>query len=98
MLDGQPLKRCPRRPYLDDPRWYEAIFAAWRYRKAGFLGEVGTWRDQPVKMLAALDVVTGAFNEAERIKVEKEASRRASEKAHARAQARAKGAHAGPRR
>lgn len=62
--EGENLLRCPRRPYKDDPDWYNAIFLAYKYAQKGYLQEPGTWLDQPAILQQAFEVVEGAVNEA----------------------------------
>jgi hypothetical protein len=82
VLDGENLWRCPRRPYLDRPDWYNSIWQSVSYEEKGMLTEPGTWLDQPAKLVEGSTVVRTAHAEAEDTKRKAE-ERRRSAAAHA---------------
>lgn len=65
IIDNEQVYRCPRRPFLDNPQWYNAIYSSSSYMERGMLTEEGTWLDQPAKLSEALQVVGTAHNDAQ---------------------------------
>jgi hypothetical protein len=58
------VKRCPRRPYLDEPEWYNQLFEAYSWREKGFLPGAGTWRDQDHRFVTACNIIDRAHSDA----------------------------------
>lgn len=75
-FDGQELKRCPRRPLLDETDYFDNIFDVYSWYKQGHLPEEGTWRDQPAKFCSTMRAMERAFNEADDEKRAREESKR----------------------
>lgn len=67
VLDGAPLLRCPRRPFLENPDAFNEILVTHRYLQQGLLREPGTWADQSHSMTEALLVVSKAIEDAREI-------------------------------
>lgn len=65
IIDDEQVFRCPRRPFLEDPTWFNAIFMSSSYMEKGMLTEEGTWIDQPAKLVEALQVVGTAHGDAQ---------------------------------
>jgi hypothetical protein len=65
LIDNEQLTRCPRRPFLENPLWYNAIFQSSAYQEKGMLTEPGTWLDQPAKLIQALQVVSQGASDAQ---------------------------------
>jgi hypothetical protein len=63
-FDGERTLRCPRRPYLDEPDWYNQIFEAYSWREKGFLPQPGTWRDQDHRFVLACNIIDRAHSDA----------------------------------
>ncbi len=63
-FDGERILRCPRKPYLDDPDWYNGIFEAYSWREKGFLPGPGTWRDQDHRFVSACNIIDKAHHDA----------------------------------
>lgn len=91
LIDDENVFRCPRRPFLDTPDWFNAIFSSSSYMEKGMLTEVGTWLDQPAKLTQALTVVSKAERDATEYKAKADERRKS-------AQARAAAAAPPPRR
>ena len=58
MFDGDEyLTRCPRRPFLEDPKWFDEIYTAQGWISKGFLPVAGTYGDMPNKLAQCLKVI-----------------------------------------
>lgn len=64
LIDDELITRCPRRPFLDDPQWYNEILRSYRYAQEGMLTEPGTWLDQGAMLVAAFSILDVAVAEA----------------------------------
>jgi hypothetical protein len=80
-LAGQPLDRCPMRPYLDAPVEVNELVTLYRWYKQGMLPDPGTVLDQPSTFVDAMLVIDGALAEAEasRQRAREEEARRAKQ-------------------
>ena len=63
-FDGERVLRCPRRPFLDNPEWYNQLFEAYTWREKGFLPGPGTWRDQDHRFVIACGIIDKAHSDA----------------------------------
>ena len=63
-FDGERVKRCPRKPFLDNPEWFGQIFEAFSWREKGFLPNPGTWRDQDHRFVLACSIIDRANQDA----------------------------------
>ena len=54
VMDDEELMRCPRRPLLDDPIWYDELFWLYGNYKSGILPEPGGLQAQPHKLMEAI--------------------------------------------
>lgn len=81
-LAGEIHKRCPRRPILDDPSFYQEVFWLYRQMEKGYLVEDGGLNDQPSFLVDAFKVIdaTLARIEAHRKEGEDRKRRRAAVK------------------
>jgi hypothetical protein len=77
-IDDEMQIRCPRRPFLDDPGWFNAVFQSSRFQEKNMLTEPGTWLDQPAKLTAAIHVVEAAAEESRDYKKTADERRRAN--------------------
>jgi len=59
-FDGRELRRCPRRPYLDAPEWFNEVFRAYQWLQKGYFPSPGTWADQPAKLIDLVEVIDRA--------------------------------------
>lgn len=58
-FDGEIIKRCPNRPFLDDPELVSLAFTYYNWYKKGHFPEEGTWLDQPaafVDLVSYMDI------------------------------------------
>lgn len=62
-LDGVEIFRCPRRPLLDDPQFFNLIFSTYRHYKDGFLPVSGGILDQAPKMMRAMSAMSTVLEE-----------------------------------
>ena len=62
IMDGEELKRCPRRPLLDEPEGYGQLF--WLYGQAldGKLPEPGGIYDQSARTMECFRVIAMAIS------------------------------------
>ncbi len=67
--------RCPRRPYLEEPGWFNAIFEAYRWYQRDHFPDEGQWLDQSAKLVRYIEVIEAALAEGEAAKAEVTASR-----------------------
>lgn len=65
VFDGETLDRCPRRPFLDDPEWFDSIFTSYSWVQKGFLPVQGTYHDIPNKLATCFKVIDQAIHYAE---------------------------------
>ncbi|KKK52608.1 hypothetical protein LCGC14_3103210, partial [marine sediment metagenome] len=63
-FDGERISRCPRKPYLDSPEWFNSLFEAYSWREKGFLPQPGTWRDQDHRFVIACNIIDRAHSDA----------------------------------
>lgn len=75
VLDGKELERCPRRPMLDDPAFYNAMLKAYSWYKRGHFPDTGTYLDQAAAYTEMLDIFELAISEAKAV-LEKENERK----------------------
>ena len=64
-FDGEHTLRCPRKPYLDDPTWYNNLLEFYGWREKGFLPNPGTWRDQDQRFVTICAVIDKAKADAD---------------------------------
>ncbi len=64
-FDGERILRCPRKPYLDNPDWYNRILEFYGWREKGFLPNPGTWRDQDQRFVTICAVIDKAKSDAD---------------------------------
>lgn len=64
-FDGEHTLRCPRKPYLDNPGWYNNILEFYGWREKGFLPNPGTWRDQDQRFVTICAVIDKAKSDAD---------------------------------
>ena len=76
VIDNEPVFRCPRRPFLEDPTWFNTVWSTANWVERGFLPESGTWLDQPAMLSQALSIVDKATADAREYKHESEERRR----------------------
>lgn len=53
------LSRCPRRPLLDNPAFFDTVFEVYSWYKKGHLPESGGWEEQSaafVQLMRAMDL------------------------------------------
>ncbi len=74
IFDDVELDRCPRRPFLDDPVWFDSIYTAHGYLQKGMLPIAGTYLDLPNKLNTAFKVIDSAVHFAEEEDKKKQAS------------------------
>ncbi|AHC30449.1 hypothetical protein CC53_gp032 [Rhizobium phage vB_RleS_L338C] len=60
------LKRCPRRPLLDDPQFFSELFWGHQQFKKGILPEEGGLLSQPAKLMQLYFVIDRTRNLCER--------------------------------
>lgn len=94
MFDGQPIDRCPMRPYFEEPYWYNTLMERYRWVKDGFLPDPGLLPDQATAFLTYKLVIDLATNEADHQEQEK----REKEQRMAEHRSRMKGSKPGGRR
>ena len=78
MMDGEQLWRCPRRPYFEDPRWFNEVFQAYRWREKGYLSQGGGYDDEVCTFPDLMDVIDTALSDAAEAKQKKEERRRSN--------------------
>lgn len=64
-LDGKDVFRCPRRPILDDPRFFDTVLTQYKAYIRGYLPDPGSLLDQGHRYVVSMAVVEGAIAEAE---------------------------------
>lgn len=65
LFDGQSFDRCPVRPFLEDPAWFNEIWEAYLWAEKGYLPDGGTWQDQPLKLISLMNLVRQYMQEAQ---------------------------------
>jgi hypothetical protein len=65
-IDDEEMRRCPRRPILDDPDFYVEFFWLYQNYKRGVLPEDGGINSQPVKLVELFKVTDQALALCER--------------------------------
>jgi hypothetical protein len=78
-LDGEPQLRCPRRPLLERPVYFDELFWLYSNYTSGILPEAGGLVNQPAKLMAMLRCLKSAKSAAEREKDERENRKRAAQ-------------------
>lgn len=76
-FDGVKLTRCPRRPLLDQYRYFSELFWLHSNYSNGILPESGGLEDQPHKLMASIRTLIRARQEAEAEKDDREKRRSA---------------------
>ncbi len=71
VIDGVESRRCPNRPFLDDPLFYSEIFRLSGWVKKGFLPEPGGVLDQANCLVECLEIIEDAHYAAQKAKEEK---------------------------
>ena len=56
-INGEELYRCPNRPLLDDPVYYNELFLVFGWYKKGFFPDDGTYLDQPNKLVECFSII-----------------------------------------
>jgi hypothetical protein len=64
-LDEEVLWRCPLRPWLGNPGWFNEVMFSYNLYKEGFFPEPGTWKDQSARLLVFFQVIDQALADAE---------------------------------
>lgn len=59
-VDGEDIFRCPRRPILEEPVYFSAVFRAYGDYQRGILPENGGVLDQPARLLQSFRVIDEA--------------------------------------
>jgi hypothetical protein len=65
VLDGEEIKRCPRRPILDNPGYFTSVFTAYKAYIRGYLPDSGSMEDQGYRFTVAMAIVDNAVAEAQ---------------------------------
>lgn len=65
-FDGERVKRCPRRPLLEEPDRYASIFAAYRSYMKGQFPDPGPLHAQAHPFVVYMQIVEDAVAEAEK--------------------------------
>tara|TARA_R100001086_G_scaffold208807_1_gene124551 strand:- start:412 stop:774 length:363 start_codon:yes stop_codon:yes gene_type:complete len=68
VMDGRELKRCPNRPLLDFPVFYNELFKLQAWYGKGHLPDGGTWLDQSNVFVECVSIIESAQHEASKIK------------------------------
>lgn len=68
IMDGEELKRCPRRPVLDHPTSLEWFFRLYSWYKKGHLPDAGSYLDQAAAMSQLVEIFDRAVADAEAVK------------------------------
>lgn len=76
ILDGEELKRCPRRPILEGPEFYGDLFWLYRSYQKGFLPEEGNLHSQPAALMEMFRIIDRTLDTCEQARREKEAKRK----------------------
>lgn len=71
------MVRCPRRPLLDRPDYFQELFWLYSNYSEGILPQKGGLDDQPSKLMASIRVLKGTQEEAQREKTEADRKRSA---------------------
>ena len=90
-LDGQPVHRCPMRPWLFKSHSIAALLRMRQHWHEGHFPDAGTYLDQPLRLVRIIEILDAAHADAETVKRNREEDRQ-------RAQARSTRAGAGARR
>ncbi len=70
-FDGQIMKRCPMRPYFEDPDQFSQIFLLYRWYSKQYLPDGGTVLDQANRLVGCALIIDIALDDAERNKQRK---------------------------
>lgn len=57
VISGEVHKRCPRRPILDDPGYYQELFWLYRQKERGYLVNSGGLHDQPALLVESFRIM-----------------------------------------
>lgn len=76
ILDGEELRRCPRRPILENPEYFGELFWLYRQHKAGYTSEPGGLSDQPGKLMNCFREIDVAMIKVDKFREEQEERKR----------------------
>jgi hypothetical protein len=63
--DGNKRYRCPRRPILENPRYFSKVVAAFNNYKNGFLPVAGGINDQPALFSKTIAIIEDTISQCE---------------------------------
>lgn len=64
-INGEVHKRCPRRPILDEPEFFQELFWLYRQKEKGYLVQTGGLDDQPSFLMEAFKVIDATLSKIE---------------------------------
>lgn len=71
--DGEERSRCPARPLLEDPAWFNSIISAYNAYKNGFLPYAGGTAKQPALFMFVMSTIDGIMSECDRAEMDRDA-------------------------
>lgn len=74
-LNGVKRSRCPRRPILDNPVFFNAVFQAYNHYQNGFLPCTGGLYDQHARYPTLMQIVEATTNKCDEIRRKREQSK-----------------------
>lgn len=87
IFDGEEIKRCPKRPFLENPVYFNDLYMIHHWVGKGYLPDPGTYEDQGAKLPVLLYIIDAALSEAD----ETIAAKHRAAQDHAKAAERLKG-------
>lgn len=72
VIDDEPLLRCPRRPFLEEPAFFNELLWSFGRYKEGHLPEDGGLRSQPYRLIELFRVIEVGNFEADQALKEKD--------------------------
>lgn len=72
VIDGQETRRCPNRPLLDFPVFFNEFFSALNWAQKGFLLDSGGILDQSNAFVEGFTIIENVREEARKIREAKE--------------------------
>lgn len=77
-IDGEALKRCPRRPLLDQTALFNELFGVYSWYKRGYMPDAGSYLDQAAAFVQMIDIFEHSIAEAKALKEQSEKAKGAS--------------------